>query len=126
MVMFDQKKTSHKGLKMVDRRLKEWGLWYVRSLVGGLGAPSQSTLVTALQGSRSTAPFYPKDNSYAEEVNEIVNIMRNRHPEWAAVVSAEYTSVGHQKDKAQQVGMTLALYRVTLNTGRAWVDAKLD
>jgi hypothetical protein len=121
-----KKLLKRKLSKMVDRRLKEWGLWFVRSVVGGLGAPSQSTLVTALQGSRSTAPFYPKDNTYAEEVNDILNSMRKRHPGWANVVSVEYTSVGTQKIKAKNTGMSLTIYKNTLDSARAWVDARLS
>lgn len=113
------------SLIQINFRLKEWGNWFIACVTQGLGYPGQSTIVSAKQGSRSTAPLYPKDNSYAEEINTIVNEMKQIHPDWVTVLKEEYTEPGPQVDKIKKLGISRPVYRNRLEFAKTWIEAKL-
>lgn len=117
---------KEKEFKRIESRLYEWGVWIVKCIKSQAeGYPSQSTLISAMQGSRSTAPKYPYDNRYAEEVNAIVLDMEKAHPDWGDVLRREYTDVGSQSSKAKNAGLTRFDYRINLGKAKAWVEARL-
>ncbi len=127
IVSFKPSKKNKNEFKRIEYRLREWGVWVVKSVTNGLGYPSQSTLVTALQGSRSTAPHYPKDNAYAEEVHALVVAMGRRHPDWKAVLDCEYTEAGTQERKALKLGFgSKRAYQLILDKAKSWVESGIE
>ena len=75
----------------VESELLNWGRWIVKCTVGGMGYPSQSTLVTALQGSRSTTtPTLPTNNE-AERVEGVVKRIEGDNKSWGVVLRKHYT-----------------------------------
>lgn len=110
----------------INFRLREWGLWFVACVTQGLGYPGQSTLVSAKQGSRSTAPLYPKDNAHAEEVHQIIIELQDIHPDWVTVLKQEYTESGCQQDKIRRLGINRTIYRNKLEFAKTWIEAKLN
>ncbi len=117
---------TRKEFKNVEFRLHEWGLWVVASIEHGLGYPSQSTIVSALSGSRATGPKYLKDNINAEEVHIIVHELTLRHPEWVTVLKMEYTEPGVQVIKAKRLKIARFKYRNFLDKAKAWIEARLS
>lgn len=111
--------------KRVDARLREWGKWVIKCITDGLGYPTQSTMVTAMQGSKSTAPRYPHDNSYAEEVHELVLAMARRHPDWEVVLKLEYTEPGTQIEKSSSIGLSRTKYNSILDKVKSYIEAGL-
>lgn len=120
---FSKKKNE---FKRVGFRLREWGIWYINSLSHGLGFPKQSITETAGHGSRATGPSYPKDNVHAEEVHIIIAALNKIHPEWAAVIKAEYSDRGTQIIKAKTLEMSRNNYRIALDKAKAWIEARLS
>lgn len=118
--------SNQKKIKQVEYRLKEWGRWVVVCITSGLGWPSQSSSEGIFQGSRSTGPVYPKDNYYAEEVHKIILAMNKHHPDWVTVVRAEYTDSGNQVHKADNMNLSRASYRKTLDLAKAWIESALS
>lgn len=108
-------------------RLREWARWYVQSLEEGLGYPSKSTLVTALQGSRSTVPHYVKDNQSAEEVHKIYLQLQKIYPIRAEVLKQEYTRDKNQTVEvvARKLGLQKRNYYTLLSLAKTFVEAKL-
>lgn len=119
------RETKYKELASTHFRLKEWGYWKSKCEGYGLGFPTKSIIISAVEGSRSTAPIYPPDNQYAEEVNDIIIVLRERHPEWEKVIKLEYVDPGTQSDKAIKLKLTRSSYLQILTSGKIWVDARL-
>jgi hypothetical protein len=117
--------TEPSFLRQADYRLREWGLWWVKSLAQGLGHPSRSTLVSALEGSRSTAPFYPKDNERAEEIHQIILDMVHKCPDLVSIIKFEYTENGSQSEKMRRLKIKPFIYRKTLDRGITWVASRI-
>lgn len=108
-----------------ELRLKEWGAWLVKIMEGGIGYPSQATLVTALQGSRSTAIRHIPDNPRAEEIDAIYNHLLAIYPLRAKIMKAHYTSKEHPRENAYKYALPLRQYYQLLLLARTFVEAKL-
>lgn len=114
------------ALAEAEFRLKEWGYWKVKDMSGEVGWPSQSTIVTACQGSRATVPHYPKDNQRAEIIDGLINEMKEDFPIWGEVVKAEYVSEGTQTFKLTKTSVkSLAHYRAILENVKVWIYANI-
>jgi hypothetical protein len=109
---------------LLERRLQNWGRWLLKSLNNGLGYPGQSTLVTALQGSRATAKPPQPDNPEAEEIDAIVKKMAEQNKGWAEVLNQHYTRADNVKVSAVAIAMELPeqTYYHYLKKGRKYVE----
>ena len=122
----------------LEMRLQEWGIWYSKSLDNGTGYSNRSITVAALEFSRSTAPYYPFDNTQAEEVHKAFLHLKYIHADWANVLSAEYvrhkldieregnkTRTKKQEARAKKLEMSLGNYKVLLRTAKSFVEARI-
>lgn len=112
---------------MVERRLQNWGAWLLKCLAAGLGYPSQSTLVTALQGSPATAAAPLPDDPEAEQVDKAVKKLELDKRAWAEVLINHYTrELDRAADEvAKAMGLPGRTYRYYLNMGRKYVEKQL-
>jgi hypothetical protein len=112
---------------MLESRLLHWGNWLVKTLTSGIGYPSQSTLVTALQGSPSTVAHYLPDNPDAEQIEKLVLEMSLKHKVWATVLRRHYTRENGQTadSVAKALEMQPRIYSYHLSMGRRWVEKQL-
>lgn len=118
---------NEKKIVMLDLRLIQWGYWYCKCVKSqAAGYPSKSTTVTALEGSRSTCPIYPKDNRLAEDVNNIILHLGALFPDRREVIIKEYTEEGAQIEKAKKMGLSRTGYRTLLELAKTWIHAKLN
>ena len=108
----------------VERELLNWGRWLLKCTVGGLGYPSQSTVVTALQGSPSTAAPNLPTNPEAETVERVVKRVETDNKIWGVVLRKHYTR--SDNETADQVADAIEIpqrtYRYYLNLGRKKVE----
>lgn len=109
----------------IEYRLREWGNWITYCIHYGLGYPGRSTIVAAKEGSRSTAPSYPKDNPDAEEINRLVLHLGRIHPDWSALVKYEYTEPGSRLNKIKKLGIKRFTYNSTLEKAISWIEGAL-
>lgn len=109
---------------LVESRLQHWGRWLLKSLTNGLGYPSQSTVVTALQGSPATASAPLPDDPDAEEVNNAVRKLEADKKLWAEVLNKHYTRGLDAKaeDVAKEMELTIRTYFYYLNMGRKYIE----
>lgn len=106
-------------------RLRDWGNWRAKFLNNGLGCPTQSTLVTALQGSRSTVPHYPPHNPLAEEIDGILCLLQETDRSIWDVANYEYTEAGTQKEKIRRLAIRKFEYQDRLKAALAWTLSAL-
>lgn len=112
---------------LVERELLNWGKWLLKCTVNGLGYPSQSTVVTALQGSPSTnSPNLP-NNPDAESVERAVKRIDTENKLWGCVLRKHYTR--DIDSTADEVALSMEIpprtYRYYLNMGRKKVELYL-
>jgi hypothetical protein len=123
---FDNLDFSELGEKtvLVERELLNWGKWLLKCTVGGLDYPSQSTLVTALQGSRSTSSPHLPTNPDAERTEAAVKRVEQDNKRWGEVLRKHYTrELNETADKiAAQLELPARTYRYYLNMGRKKVE----
>jgi hypothetical protein len=112
---------------LVERRLQHWGRWLLKSVTNGLGYPSQSTMVTALQGSPATASAPLPDDPEAEEVNVAVKKLEQDKKLWADVLKQHYTRDLDKTldDVAKSMQLPDRTYRYYLNMGRKYIEKYL-
>jgi hypothetical protein len=112
---------------LVERRLQNWGRWLLKSVTNGLGYPSQSTMVTALQGSPATASAPLPDDPEAEEVNAAVKKLEQDKKLWADVLKQHYTRDLDKTldDVAKSMQLPDRTYRYYLNMGRKYIEKYL-
>lgn len=124
---YDFSEIEKNKIVLVENRLLSWGRWLVKCLAHGISYPSQSTLVTALQGSPATASTPLPDDSDAEQVERIVRKMHFEHKQWAEVLRKHYTrdldTNGEDVAKAMEVPRRTYFYY--LNMGRKKVELYL-
>jgi len=109
---------------LVEKELLNWGKWLNKCTVGGLGFPSQSTLVTALQGSRSTTtPSLPTDEN-AERTERAVKRVETQRKASSDVLRKHYTRDLDTKAAiiAKEMQLPLRTYNYYLNLGRKKVE----
>lgn len=111
----------------VERELLNWGSWLLKCTTGGLGYPSQSTTVTAMQGSPSTgSPILPH-NPDAERTELAVKRIDKENKMWGSVLRKHY--MRELNETADQVAKGMELpprtYRYHLNMGRKKVELYL-
>jgi hypothetical protein len=109
---------------LIENRLNHWGRWLFKSLTNGLGYPSQSTLVTAMQGSPATATSPLPDDPDAEEVNRAVRKLGADKKLWADVLKQHYSRELDQTldDVAAAMEIPGRTYRYYLNMGRKYIE----
>lgn len=111
----------------VERELLNWGRWLVKCTVGGLGYPSQSTVVTAMQGSPSTTTPKLPTNPDAERVEGVVKRVEADHKIWGGVLRKHY--MRELDATAEEVAIAMEIpgrtYRYYLNMGRKKVESLL-
>jgi hypothetical protein len=108
----------------VERELLNWGRWLVKCTVKGLGYPTQSTTVTATQGSPATnTPILPT-NPDAERVDGIVKRIERDHKTWADVLKKHYTRADSEKaeDVAAEMELAKSTYFYYLNMARKKIE----
>jgi hypothetical protein len=112
---------------LVEKRLQHWGRWLLKSSTNGLGYPSQATVVTAMQGSPSTASPHIPDNPEAEEVNRGVKKLEQDKKLWADVLNKHYTRDLDKTidDVAKSMQLPDRTYRYYLNMGRKYIEKYL-
>ena len=76
---------------LIESRLLHWGNWLVRATIGGLGYPSKSTIVTALQGRGCATVQHSPDDPEAEEVEAAVKKLEREIKRHAEALRAHYT-----------------------------------
>jgi hypothetical protein len=99
----------------------------LKSSTNGLGYPSQATVVTAMQGSPSTASPHIPDNPEAEEVNRGVKKLEQDKKLWADVLNKHYTRDLDKTidDVAKSMQLPDRTYRYYLNMGRKYIEKYL-
>lgn len=118
--------TEEGDYDLLHARLQEWGLWINKCIESQAnGHRKKSTIVSALEGSRSTAPVYPPDNSRAEEIEAIMMQIKIRHSLYAAVLKQEYCEPGTGLEKARRVGRSRSFYYDNLKMAMAMVEGIL-
>lgn len=108
----------------VERELLNWGRWTLKCTIGGMGYPSQSTTVTALQGSPSTTTPHLPTNPDAERVESVVKRIDKEHKSWGSVLRKHYTrDLDATADEvAKSLEIPARTYRYYLNMGRKKVE----
>lgn len=123
----------------LEGRLKEWGHWLTKSLDNGAGYPRRSITDSAMEGSRSTATYYPPDNDRAGEVHKAYLHLCVVHAIWAEALRLEYvidkldfekiknnTLVKRQSESAKKMGISRDYYKVLLKSAKSFVEGRIS
>jgi hypothetical protein len=123
---FDFSETSRETV-LVEHELLNWGKWLLKCTIGGMGYPSQSTTVTALQGSPSTTTPHLPTNPDAERVESVVKRIDNENKTWGSVLRKHYMrDLDATADEvANSMEIPARTYRYYLNMGRKKVELYL-
>lgn len=126
--MIAEKRYS-KMLDYVEHRLEEWAHWYSRGCYMGLGYPNKSTvaalqeyqgMVIKTQGIKSM-PI----NEQAEEIEDLMKELTLQNKRLTDVLRQNYLGVGTAADKAKQVGLSYAHFKVQLDMAKQWLAGRL-
>lgn len=117
-----------KALIQLDRRLNTWSHWYLSVVESGLGYASVPwndiiKLGCRIQGSRQ--PILPYDE-VAETMETHINRMRQKAPELARILHAQYLTPGTINEKARKLHLSSTALRVELYAAKVWLLAHSD
>lgn len=123
--MQKEAKCSPANLRRIDRRLREWGNWLVKSMDNGLGYSSKSSSDCINSGGRTTAPFYPRSNPYAEKIHETINGLRAIYPKLYRVIYINYILPGSRNSKLKDNDIAETTFRERLLKAKIWIEKNL-
>lgn len=127
---------SYKYDRELERRLSEWGKWYVNYVTGVLGYPPMS-----IEGrirtdggilSKGTKLPEPPLNSDAEEMDELINALQINYPAYAKAIKLRYTSLNGLEFFANlelfiknRLDVSLRTYTNNIRLGKMWLAGRM-
>ncbi|MCP3851612.1 MAG: hypothetical protein GY694_15415 [Gammaproteobacteria bacterium] len=105
----------------VESMLEFWGRFYVAYDFGGLGYPHKAIIKPEI---KSTKPHEDIKIPGSVEIIDIAILQLT--PRQKQVINSEYLKQGHYKKKAENLEMSHACYRATLNHAKCNLIQILD
>lgn len=109
---------------LVESRLIAWAKWHLRCTIGGLGYPTQCSVLNALQGSPGTGSPPLPDDPEAEETDKAVKKLTAENRKWGDVINAHYTREIDTSAEvvAKKMELSARTYFYYLNMGRKYIE----
>lgn len=117
-------------LTYVERRLEEWGHWYSRGNLYGLGYPSCSIEYRLMrEGIVRTTPAGPRQtpmNENAEEIERLIQEMALQNPNMALALRHYYFNRYSLRKQAKEACMSHTQLKALVDMGKQWVVGRLS
>ena len=113
----------------VEYRLQAWANWYTHGCGFGLGYPAKNLMLKLQEmGVLCTQTIGPRPlplNTDAEEVEKLVAELAQRYRSLANSLREYYLGEGTMMQKAKRLEMSYAQFKICVDKGKVWLDAKL-
>jgi hypothetical protein len=117
-------------LAYVERRLDEWGHWFARGNLYGLGYPSCSIEYRLMrEGMVRTQPKGQRHtpiNESAEEMEKLMQELALQNQKLALALRDYYINQFSLRQQAKQAGISHTQLKVLIDLGKQWVVGRLS
>lgn len=124
-----KQKNYNLDVEYTRQRLKEWGYWCNRIITMGLGYPNMSMEGKLIASGgviiKATNPSLIPQNTEAEEINHLVNMLGNINQKQAYIINIHYTSNDSTKNKIKKMRLAPRTYHDQLNKALLWINQQL-